>query len=49
MTLASLDADKGLVKGGLFDHMPEPSIEFHEADRKPWVKIIRVGEEEKKL
>ncbi|KAF2705750.1 hypothetical protein K504DRAFT_438924 [Pleomassaria siparia CBS 279.74] len=49
MTLVSPDAEKAILKAGLFDHMPEPNFEFHEADKKPWVKVLKAGEAEKKL
>lgn len=47
MTLTSPSAEKVILKGGLFDHMPEPDREFHEGDMIPWVKVIKAGEEEK--
>jgi hypothetical protein len=49
MTLASPDAEKVILKGGLFDHMPEPNFEFHEADKLGWIKVPKAGEAEKKL
>ncbi len=47
MTLNSPNAEKVILKGGLFDHMPEPGLEFHEGDKMPWMKIVKADEEEK--
>ncbi|KAF2797522.1 hypothetical protein K505DRAFT_298129 [Melanomma pulvis-pyrius CBS 109.77] len=47
MTLNSPNAEKVILKGGLFDHMPEPGLEFHEGDKMPWMKVVKAGGEEK--
>jgi hypothetical protein len=37
------------VKAGLFDDIPKPLKEVFEESRRPWMKIVQVGDEEQKL
>lgn len=49
MTVTSPDAEKVILKGGLFDHMSSPNFEVFETDKLSWITIPKAGEAEKKL
>jgi hypothetical protein len=49
MSVISPDAEKVVLKGGLFDYMPEPTLEGFETDKLSWIKIPMASEAGKKL
>jgi len=49
MSVISPDAEKVVLKGGLFDYMPEPILEGFETDKLSWIKTPLGSEAGKKL
>lgn len=43
VTLLSPESPKVIVKGGLFDRIPEPTFESFAEDKPSWMNVAKAG------